>query len=407
MAIRDLFRRKDARSYDREGVPVSAENFVQIMGWDDFLRGAGGVSVTTERALGVPSVWAAVNFLSGTMASLPIGIYSVDASGTKQEANNSLGRILHDAPNDDQSSFEFRKGLFDAVFTGGRGLAYIERDATGLVVNLWPFDPSTVKVRRVNGRKQYEANGKVYLASEVIDIPFMLKPDMLAHRGPISLGRDAISMAIAATAFGSKAFQSGGLPPVVLTGPFSTGAGAKRASDDIAKATKQLADEGKSVLSVPAGHELKPLGFNPEQMQLLELQRFCVEQIARLYSLPPVFLQDLTHGTFSNTEQQDLHFVKHTLHRWVKQFEQELTLKLFGRDPRFKVEMNLDGLLRGDIKTRMEAHAVAINNGIYTPAHAARIEDQPIRPEADVILVQGAMIPIGSAGNNGGTPNGA
>lgn len=395
------FGKREKRSLERVDVPVSAPDFVHLMGWDDFIKGAGGISVTVEKALGVPSVWAAVNFLSGTLASLPIGVYSVAEDGTKKEANNSLGPILHDAPNDEQSSFEFRKGIFDSVFTGGRGLAYIERDQTGLVVNIWPFDPAMVKVKRVKGRKVYTYDGKNYDAAEVLDIPFMLKPDMVSHRGPIAQGRDAIAMAMAATSFGSKAFQSGGLPPAVLSGPFSTGAGAKRASDDVAQATLQLAAEGKSVLAVPAGHELKPLGFSADKMQLLELQRFCVEQIARIYSLPPVFLQDLTHGTFSNTEQQDLHLVKHTLHRWVKQFEQELTLKLFGRQPRFKVEMNLDGLLRGDIKTRMEAHATAINNGIYSPAHAARIEDKPVRPEADILMVQGAMVPLESAGQNG------
>jgi HK97 family phage portal protein len=394
-------RRKEEKAEARN-VPVSAPNFLELMGWTD-LASSSGVTVTVDRALSVPSVWAAVNFLSGTMASLPIGVYTQDEKGQKSPANNSLNRILHDAPNDEQSSFEFRKGIFDAVFTGGRAFAYIERDRSGLVVNLWPFDPSTVRVRRVDGRKVYTVNNRQYEASEIIDIPFMLKADMVSHRGPIAVGKDAIAMAVSATKYGAKVFQSGGLPPAVLSGPFASGAAARRASDDVAQATLALASEGKSILAVPAGHDIKALGFNAEQMQLLELQRFCVEQIARLYSLPPVFLQDLTHGTFSNTEQQDLHFVKHTLHRWVKQFEQELTLKLFGRDPRFKVEMNLDGLLRGDIKTRMEAHAVAINNGIYSPAHAAYIEDQPVRPEADVIMVQGAMVPIGSAGNNGGS----
>lgn len=413
MGIGDLFRRKEARAYDRENVPVSAENFIQLMGWDDIFQAAGGIVVTIDKALGVPSVWAAVNFLSGTLASLPISVYRT-RDGVKEVVTNSLTSVLHDAPNDEQSSFDFRKGFFDNVFTGGRGVAYIERNGSGLVVNIWPFDPATVKVKRKSGRKVYEVRDggglKTYDASEVIDVPFMLKPDMLAHRGPITQGRDAIAMMIAATNYGSKAFQSGGLPPMVLSGPFQSGTAARRASDDVAQATVTLAKENKPVLAMPAGHELKALGFNAEQMQLLELQRFSIEQIARIYSLPPIFLQDLSKGTFANTEQQDLHFVKHTLHRWVKQFEQELTLKLFGREPLFKVEMNLDGLLRGDIKTRMEAHAKAIANGIYSPAHAAKIEDHPVRPEADVILVQGAMMPIGSASNStndGGVQNGA
>ena len=84
------------------------------------------------------------------------------------------------------------------------------------------------------------------------------------------------------------------------------------------------------------------------------MQRFSIEQIARVYQVPPVFLQDLTHGTFSNTEQQDLHLVKHTIKRWIEQLEQELNLKLFPRGSSEFVEFSLDGLLRGDIKTVAE-----------------------------------------------------
>lgn len=138
-------------------------------------------------------------------------------------------------------------------------------------------------------------------------------------------------------------------------------------------------------------------------MQLIELQRFSIEQIARIYSLPPAFLQDLTNGTFSNTEQQDLQFVKHTLKRWIEQTEQQMNLKLFGRTSRTYVEFNVDGLLRGDIKTRMEAHAHAIQNGIYTPAHAAKKENAPHHEEADQIMIQGGTVPIGSQPMEGGS----
>lgn len=402
--------------FDAADVPVSKDDFVVRMGWDQIVGAtAAGISVTTDRALQVPAVAAAVNFLSGTLASLPMDVMQVDPkTGMKSAVKNGLSVILHDAPNDEQSSYGWRKGLFDAVFTGGRGVSYIERDGSGLVKNLWLIDPKTLTVKRTDGRKRYEVRDgslKTYEASEVIDITFMDHSDMVRHRGPIVMGRDVIAMAIAATQFGARIFQSGGLPPAVLTGPFQTGQAAQRATEDVQAALKSAATKASPVLTIPAGHTLTSLGFNPEQLQMLELQRFCVEQIARLYSLPPVFLQDLTHATFSNNEQQDLHLTKHTLHHWVKQFEQELTLKLFGRDPRFKVEMNMDGLLRGDIATRMEAHAKAIASGIYSPAHAALIEDMPVRPEGDVLLVQGAMVPIGSAGADkkpsGGTSAGA
>ena len=403
----------EARSaeFNASGVSISDANFFSRMGWDNLLGTAAGITVTTDRALQVPAVAAAINFLSGTLASLPIDISRNSPDG-KQVVTNSLTPILHDAPNDEMSSYAWRKVTYDAVFTGGRGVSYIERDSSHLVKNIWPFDPKMVTVKRKDGRKIYEVRDgalKTYEATEVIDLTFMDLPDMIRHRGPILMGRDVIAMAIAATQYGAKVFQSGGLPPVVLTGPFQSGAGVQRASDDISSAIIKLQEAQKSVLPIPTGHTLTPLGFNPEQLQLLELQGWCVKQIARLYSLPPVFLQDLDGATFSNNEQQDLHLTKHTLHHWVKQFEQELNLKLFGRDPSFKVEMNMDGLLRGDTASRMDAHAKAIQNGIYSPATAARIEDKPVRKEADVILVQGAMTPIGQANGTGsttGAPNG-
>lgn len=385
-------------------VPVTADQWLMSLGWDGIVQGAGGVTVTLDRAMTIPAFAAACNFLAGTLAALPLGLYQVTPDGKSTDDKHPAAALLHDAANEEQSSFDWRKALFDDVFQHGRGLSYIEVNGRGDPVNLWPIDPRTAKVRRVNGRRIYEvrdAGVQRYDAGEIVDIAFLLKADRIAHRSPMSLCRDALAMALASSRYGARVFEQGGLPPAVLQGPFQSGQGAARASDDIARALAALADAGRNVLAIPAGHELKSVAFNAEQMQLIELKRFLVEEIARVFALPPVFLQDLTHGTFANTEQQDLHFVKHTLHRWVKQFEQELTLKLFGRTPARKVEANLDGLLRGDIKTRMEAHAQAIQHGIYSPAHAARIEDHPVRPEADRILVQGAMVPIAEAARSG------
>ena len=207
---------------------------------------------------------------------------------------------------------------------------------------------------------------------------------------------DIIGLAIAAARYGSKAFQSGGIPPAVLQGPFQSGAAAQRASEDIAVTIARLAREGRPVMALPAGHELRSVGFSPEQMQLLELQQFCIEQIARIYSLPPVFLQDLSKGTYSNTEQQDLYFVKHTLRRWIEQSEQEMNLKLLGRDSDFEVRFNVDSLLRGDFKTRMEAHATAIQNGIKTPNEVREKEGMGPLPAGDDLMIQGATVPIES-----------
>lgn len=380
-------------------VTQSAPDFLQVMGLQ---ASASDVLVTTDTALGVPAIWAAVNFISGTIAGLPLDLFKIKNDDREKVKGTPLARILHDAVNDELSSFEWRKGLFTSVLTGGRAFSFIERDQRGQVVNIWPLNPAQVTVKLENGRRFYTfkdagAAAKRYDAAEIIDLAFMMKADGVGHRGPIASNRDVIALAIAATQFGSKFFQNGGVPPFAVFGNFQSGKAMNRAGEDFAEATRKAAKEQRQALVLPTGMDIKPIGADAEKSQLVELKKFSIEEVARIYSLPPTFLQDLSHGTFSNTEQQDLHFVKHTLKRWVEAFEQELNLKLFGRVERKQfVEMNMDGLLRGDFKTRMEGHAAAIQSGQETPNEARRIENRPPMPNGDTLLIQGATVPLGS-----------
>jgi HK97 family phage portal protein len=133
-------------------------------------------------------------------------------------------------------------------------------------------------------------------------------------------------------------------------------------------------------------------------MQLTPVQIFAVGQVARIYQLPPVFLQELSKGNYNNIEHQDLHLVKHTLRRWVKKFEQELTLKIFGRGSKRYIKLNLDGIMRGDLKTRIEALSKAVQNGILTPNEAREVDNREAKPGGDSLMIQGATVPIEMAG---------
>ena len=397
MGIFDRFIGQEARSLEDPTATNSTKDFLSVMGWGDFAA-AAGVTVNVDTAMGVPAIWAAVNFIGGTLAGLPLHVYRKTDAG-RERVTEGFGATINTAVNDEMSSFEWRKYMFEQVLTGGRSITYIERDGSGNVRNLHPIDPNGVLVeRKVTSQgfpaKTYRYNQRIFKARDIIDLTFMVKANQLDPRGPIATNKDAIGMAIAASQYGAKAFQSGGIPPAVLQGPFQSGAAASRASEDVAAATAKLAKEGRPIMALPLGHELKSVGFSPEQMQLIELQRFSIEQIARIYSLPPIFLQDLTRSTFTNSEQQDLHFVKHTLKRWIEQAEQEMNLKLFGRGSDQYVEFNVDGLLRGDFKTRMEAHATSIQNGIRTPNEVRDLENMSARDEGNDLMIQGATVPI-------------
>lgn len=400
MGFFDRFRTEQRGGEVPSGsVPLSSSNFMEVITGMFGSPSSTGISVNAETALGVPAIWAAVNFLSGTLAGLPLHLYRRDGEGRKRVTGGGLAGILHDAPNDETSSFEWRKGMFDQVFTTGRAFTFIERNVQGKVINLWPLDPNGVTVSISGWTKEYRyfdgQKKHTYAATEIIDLAFMMKNDRVSHRGPITSCKDAIGLSIAATEYGSKFFQNGGVPPFAVTGNFMSGKAMERAADDLYAATRKAAKEQRQALVMPAGLDIKSIGTDAEKSQLVELKRFCIEEVARIYSLPPTFLQDMTHGTFSNTEQQDLHFVKHTLKRWVEQTEQELNLKLFGRrNTNQFVEFSMDGLLRGDFKTRMEGYATAIQNAMLAPNEARRRENLPDIEGGDDVLIQGATVPL-------------
>jgi HK97 family phage portal protein len=391
----------ESRSLENPEIPISSENIVKFFGLDS--TSSAGVPVTLDNALGVPAVMAAVQFLSGTVAGLPLNVFKKTDDG-REKQKTGLQLILHNAVNDETTSFAWRKYLMERTLTGGRSITYIEKTGDR-ITNLFSLDPSKVKIERTGNKKSYiftDSNSKetVYKSSEIIDIPFALKNDNLTAISPIMNSKDAIGLMIAATNFGAKFFNNGGVPPFVVTGKFESGKALNRASNDLDKAIKKASSQDRLALTLPMNHEIKPIGVDPEKSQLVETKRFQIEEIARIYSLPPVFLQDLTHGTFSNTEQQDLHLVKHTLRRWITQIEQELNLKLFGRgNTEMYVEFNVDGLLRGDFASRMSGYSTGIQNAILTPNEARASENRENKDHGDDLLIQGATVPLGTQPN--------
>jgi HK97 family phage portal protein len=373
--------------------------------------GIGDVSlpaVTIETALTVPAVWAAVSFLSRTLAALPLHSYRNLPDGAKR-IEGGLETLIHEAPNPEWTSFKLRQHFWQQVFTGGRGLLYIERSGSNIVA-LWPIDPTKAKIKRTpTGVTTYDVGGKSYASSDIIDVPFMLKADGLCHFGPIAQGAGVIQLALAMNSYGSNVFARGGVLPLAVVGPPGSGPEAtKRMVNDISQLIDVAKSEGRQLFPLPTGYDIKQIGFDPEKGQMVEGQRFAVEQIARLYNMPPVFLQDLTNGTFSNSEQQDLFFVKHLVGQWAQALEEEMNLKLFGqRNGGRYVEHNLDGLLRGDFKTRADAVAALVNAAVYKPNEGRKYmgQEEDSNPAANKLYIQGATVPLEKSGEmKPGTP---
>lgn len=395
MGVFDLFRSEKRDSPESIKSSATAAEIFAFFGLDS----RSLPSVTADSAMRVPAYAAARNFLSSSMANLPLHAYRMDGKATKR-LGGSLQRILNEAPNAEWSSYAARKYFWSGVFgERGRGLFYIERGSTGPTA-LYPMDPTKTTVKRVGLQRVYEWNDagekKVYQAADVIDVPFLLKADQLSTYSTLLNGERAIQLALAMNEYGSQFFAGGGVPPLALVGPMPAGPEAmKRAMGDISRAIDTARQSDKPIVNIPPGYELKPIGIDPDKGQMTDARRFQIEEIARVFNLPPVFLQDLTHGTFSNTEQQDLHLVKHLIAQWAKALEDELNLKLFGAENNRRwCEHSLDGLMRGDFKSRIEAMASGVNSALITPDEARALDNRPPMDGGDKLYIQGATIPL-------------
>lgn len=383
---------RSASSPENEKVAVSDSNFLAFFG----LQSTTLPSVTIDSAMTVPAVLAAVTFLSRTLAAIPRHAYRTTKDGAER-MNGRTATVLHENPNPLMDKFKFDQWFWQQVFTGGRGLAWIERNGNQIEA-IWPMNPRKTTVRRKGFSLAYLYENKEYPAEDVIDVPFFLKEDQIAHRGPISMATKAIQLALAMNDYGSTFFAGGGVPPLALVGAGSTGKNVQRALADVHDAIQEAKKSSKPIFPVPPGHELKPVGIDPDKGQMTDARRFQVEELARVWQLPPVFLQDLTHATLNNSEQQDLHLVKHLIGQWIAAYEGEMNLKLWGRfRGRLYVEHNMDALMRGDFKSRIEGIARGIQTGQLTPNEARALENRPKHknPTADELLVQGATVVLG------------
>jgi HK97 family phage portal protein len=383
--------------------------------WMRLVPGWGAETSTgcsPEGAIKATPVFAAVNFLSSGMSVLSRVVEEMK-DGKWVRVSGKLDNLLNGAVNDEWDADRWIKYSFWQTLTGGRQFTWIERP-NGQILNLWPLDPNKVTVKRANGRTVYEYKEgagapTLFDAADIIDIPFALEADQLTHISPLVNGAQAIGLLLAMEKYAASFFAGGGVLPLAIEGPVPAGNEAvKRMTSDINRVIKQAKEDGKQIFPLPPGYNIKPVGFDPQKGQMTEARRFQVEEVARLYGVPPWFLQDLSNANFANSENQDLHLVKHTLAHWANAWESQCNLKIFGRRVNNKrVRLNMDSLLRGDFKTRADAIASLVNAAVYTPNDGRGYMglDKSDDPNADKLFIQGATVPLDSSGqDNAGTP---
>ena len=371
-----------------------------------------GKIVNERTAMQTTAVYACVRILSETLASLPLHTYRHTERGKEKAIDHNLYYLLHDEPNPEMTSFVFRETLMGHLLLWGNAYAQIIRDGSGKVVALYPLLPDKMKVDRTSaGELYYEYQtdtGPVILRNyEVFHIPG-LGFDGLVGYSPIAMAKNAIGMAIATEEYGAKFFANGANPGGVLEHP-----GIVKDPTRVREswnAVYQGSGNAHRIAVLEEGMKFQPIGIPPEQAQFIATRKFQLNEIARIFRIPPHMIGDLEKSSFSNIEQQSLEFVKYTLDPWVSRWEQAIQRSLFKESEkrRYFVKFNVDGLLRGDYASRMNGYAVARQNGWMSANDIRELEDMnriPAELGGDLYLVNGNMTRLADAGAFAGKNN--
>lgn len=369
--------------------------------------GPTGVTVTEDSALSATAIWAGVRIISETLAMLPLKLYErVDERSKRPARSSDLYRLMHDAPNPEQTSFEFREMQQGFLLLWGNCYAQKMVNARGEVSELWPLVPWRVTpIRTASNAMAYRVRLPGDDRREVV----LSADDILHVRGFSSNGflgdnvvekfRNSIGLSLAAEEFGGRFFgnglaASGGLKHPGKLGP----EGRKNLRDSF---TERHGGVSKShrLMILEEGLEWFQMSTDPEKAQALETRKFQVTEVARILNLPPHLLKDLERATFTNIEHQGQEFVTYSMQPWLTRWEQRLNRSLILPSQReqyfFKFEVG--GLLRGDSAARSAFYASMFNTGVYSINDIREKEDDEPVEGGDQRFVPLNMAPLEQA----------
>ncbi|AME02672.1 phage portal protein [Selenomonas sp. oral taxon 136] len=394
-----------------------------LLGGLTFLFGqtAAGKVVNERSAMQTTAVYACVRILAESIAGLPLHVYAYHGQRKERTPMHPLYRLLHDAPNPEMTSFVFRETLMAHLLLWGNAYAQILRDGRGQVVGLYPLLPDRMDVNRdsrtgelyylytrnAEENPNFKGAGQIRLnRMDVLHIPG-LGFDGLVGYSPIAMAKNAVGIALATEEYGATFFQNGARPAGVLEHP-----GVLKDPSKLRESWQSIYGGTKNVGRIAVleeGVKYQQIAIPPEEAQFLETRKFQIDEIARLYRVPPHMVGDLEKSSFSNIEQQSLEFVKYTLNPWVVRWEQSLQKALLTEKERkdYFIRFNVDGLLRGDYKSRMEGYAIGRQNGWLSANDIRSLEDMnPINADegGDLYLINGNMTKLEDAGLFAGQP---
>jgi HK97 family phage portal protein len=377
---------------------------------------ASGVNVTEQTSLQSTAVFSCVRILAESEAMLPLILYKRRQDrGRDRATDHRLYPILHDLPNPEMTSMEFRETLTGHVASWGNAYAEIDWSNGGWVRGLWPLRPDKTRPKRVNGRLVYEV--KVPGLDTIQRLPFerVMHIKGLGFDGnigysPIGLARQAVGLALATEEYGARFFGNGARPSVVLEHPGTLSDTAYDRLRQNWEDKHQGLEKAHRIAILEEGMKVETIGIPPEEAQFLETRKFQVAEIARLFRVPPHMIADLERATFNNIEELSLEFVIYTLMPWLVRWEQAIYRDLLSEMERtqYFAKHLVEGLLRGDIKSRYEAYHIARLDGWMSGDDIRELEDMNPMPDGQgqIYLVPLNMVPVEQVidpGNGAGT----
>jgi len=338
-----------------------------------------------EGALRIAAVFDAVRIISEDVASLPLHVYDGKGASRSKVEYLRLSELLHDAPNDYQTAMDFREALTASLLIAGHGYAEIERMQSGEIAALHFIDPYRVAIQTTDGRLRFSIDGKPFPSKDIFHL-HGFSTDGIHARAIAQQACDSLELSRSLDIYGREFFRKGGNLKAVLKSDRKLSDEAReRLREGFRLLYSNGPAAGNSVAVLEDGIDYHQLTSKPEESQLLELRRFQVNEVARWFRLPPHMLGDLERATHSNIEQQAIEYVRYSLRPWLIRWEQAIKRQLLDGD-RY-AEHNVEGLLRGDIKSRYEAYSIGRQWGWLSTNDIRTKENLPPISGGDEYLV--------------------
>ena len=361
-----------------------------------------GVSVTPENAMKLTAVFSAVRIISESIASLPLVLYERDGDRKRLAVDHPLFTLLHDIPNDVQTNFELLEFGMANLLLRGNQYNHVVRNGRGEALSITPLKAAYMKPEngvggKINFNYQEPGNERVYRQDEIWRTAG-LGSDGVIGLSPIQEAKQPLGIGMAAENYGAKVYSNGAQVPAVLESEH-------RLTDEQFKALKEQWSENYGGLEnafktaiLEGGLKYKNVGLNLSDAEFIASRKMTVADVSRIYRVPLHMLSELDKATFSNIEHQGIEFVVHTIRPWVTRLEKSITrdLLLPSERGRYFAKFKLEGLLRGDTKSRYEAYGLGIRDGWLNRNEVRELEDRdPVEGLDEFIL------PLNMAEQNG------